>query len=180
VADEIDAWLGDQRAQAAADARTRERWLRQQASDSATFAGLLADLAERGTAVVVALANGRRHQGTLAAIGADFATLAAEAGHTVLVSLAAVTSVRPAGAAAGATAGLGGTTARAGSGRLVHALADAAVDRPRVLLGLGGGEMVSGDLQSVGQDVVTLRNDGTAPVYVRLGSIYDASLFGSG
>jgi len=180
VVDEIDAWAGDERARAAADARARERWLRQQAVEAADLHGLLLDLAEQAAPVVIALSNGRRHQGTIVGVGVDVATIDGPAGPRVHVAIGAITSVR---AAAGSPRRSDRASSRAAprTGRLAHLLAAEAGHQPRVLLGLVGGETVSGELRSVGTDVLLMQGDGEAGlVYVRLASVCDASLFGSG
>jgi hypothetical protein len=181
VADDVDAWAGDQRAQAAADARSRERWLRQQALEAADLAAVLVDLAEQHQPVLITLSTGRQHHGTPTGVGVDFVSLAGPGGLPVYLAIAAITVVKPAPGSAEPPAATGDTRGPVG-GRLAHLLADAAADRPRLMLGLVGGETVSGELRSVGTDVVTLLRDGDPPwpIYVRLDSVCDASFFGSG
>jgi len=76
--DGLDDWLADAQAREAADERIRERWLRQQAADEAAFAGLLADLAERGETCVLTTAGARLHRGRVVAVGADFVAVRAD------------------------------------------------------------------------------------------------------
>ena len=67
----------------AAQARSRERWLRQQAEEGAELAGTLVDMAERGDVVGIRTVAGRRHQGTLAAVATDFVVVRSAAGESV-------------------------------------------------------------------------------------------------
>ena len=110
---EFERWAADARARDAADSRVRERWLRQQARDEATLAGILIGHAERGAVLVVATTGGRRHRGTVAGVGDDFVALRPATGHVVLVPMAAVGEIRVAG---GETAKPGEPAGRAGGG----------------------------------------------------------------
>src|SRR5690606_35255177 len=89
----LDRWAADARVDEAAQRRSRERWLRQQAEEGATLAGVLADLAEGEAAVTVQTAAGHRHHGVLRAVGADFVAVEAGAG-AVLVAMSALLAVR--------------------------------------------------------------------------------------
>ena len=53
LAAELSRWAAELRAQDATRSRTRERWLRQQAEEGATWTGTLLDLAERRQAALV-------------------------------------------------------------------------------------------------------------------------------
>ena len=48
---DLRRWAADARASDAARARSRQRWLRRQAEEESTLAGIALNLAERGTAV---------------------------------------------------------------------------------------------------------------------------------
>jgi hypothetical protein len=89
----IDRWVAEGRVDEAARRRARERWLRHQAEEDATVAGVLADVAERGAPVTVHARGGRRHRGEVRALGRDFVAIRS-ATADVVVALAAVTSVR--------------------------------------------------------------------------------------
>src|SRR5215217_2776637 len=91
---DLERWAADARAREAADARVRERWLRAQAEEESSLAGVLLALAERRETVVVTTAVGRRHQGTITGVGGDFAVIEAPAGISTLLSLASVAEVR--------------------------------------------------------------------------------------
>jgi len=175
LAARLDAWLADARIEGSADARARERWLSAAAEADATFAGVLLDLAERGTPLTVRTSAGRHHHGCLDVIGADFVAIRTAGGTDVLVTLAAITSVRTAplvDAAVGArvvTTDLG----------LSEVLAELAADRARVLLVTSGGDgAVAGELRAVGYDVVTVRTDADPPAtaYLPAGAITEVAL----
>lgn len=186
--EDIERWAAEIRALDAVGGRVRERWLRRQAEEEATFAGLLLDLAERGEPVVVITTGARRHVGRVEAVGADFVALRAPGGRTTVVALGSIAAVH---AAAGdrtrARPATGDGNQRDQGGRrpvtvtMAEVLAHAVGHRPRVQVQSGGALLV-GELRSVGADVVTLRSDGDprALVYLRLPSVSEASFLDSG
>jgi hypothetical protein len=170
----LDRWVSDARSDEAAAARTRERWLKQAAEESATFSGVLLDLAERAAPVVVGIRGERRHRGMIAAVAADFFVLRSPSGHDVLLALAGIASVRI-DAAGPAPTGDRAVHVELG---LAEALAALAAERPRVLLVTTGAEGVAGELRAVGLDVVTVRLDGdrATDAYVPIPSIVEVTL----
>ena len=182
--EEIERWAAEARARDAVDARVRERWLRRQAEEEATFVGLLVDLAEREAAVAVTTTANRRHVGTVEAVGADFVALRTAGGRTAVVSLGAVAAATPLGAEGG-RAGAAGAPGDRGSRSVKVAMADvlahAAGQRPRVHVHAGGVGVV-GELRSVGADVVSVHTDGDPPAtaYLRLPSVSEVSFLDSG
>ncbi|HEX6235832.1 MAG TPA: hypothetical protein VFZ68_01490 [Acidimicrobiales bacterium] len=172
----LDRWAADARVDEAAQRRSRERWLRQQAEEGATMAGVLADLAEGAAAVTVQTAAGHRHQGVLRAVGADFVAVETGAG-AVLVAMPAVVAVRTRPGAGPAL----GVRPAVGERLLADVLAGMAADRERVaLVPVHGGDPVTGALVSVGRDVAGMRSAGerVATAYVPLGSIGEVLLPG--
>ena len=175
LASRLDAWLADARVERSADARTREHWLRAAADADATFSGVLLDLAERGVALAIATAAGRRHRGVIQVVGADFVALRVGTGHEVLLAMRALASV-PTSNEAGVTAGERVVTTDL---RLLDVLGELATDRARVrLVVLDASDAVSGELRAVGQDVVTIRTDGEArgTAYVRADAVAEVAL----
>jgi hypothetical protein len=176
LAARIDRWAADARVDEAARLRARERWLRHQAEEEGSLAGVLADVAERGASVALHVRGGRRHRGEVAALGSDFVALRS-AGTDVIVALAAVTSMRTLPGEASTI----GDRSVATSHRLVDVLAGLAAERAAVLLVLADGdEAVAGALRSVGQDVVGMRVAGGAAVtaYVPVGAIVEVIVDG--
>jgi hypothetical protein len=176
LAARIDRWAADARVDEAARLRARERWLRHQAEEEGSLAGVLADVAERGASLALHVRGGRRHRGEVAALGSDFVALRS-AGADVIVALAAVTSMRTLPGEASTI----GDRSVATSHRLVDVLAGLAAERAAVLLVLAGGdEAVAGALRSVGQDVVGMRVAGGAAVtaYVPVGAIVEVVIDG--
>jgi hypothetical protein len=175
LAARIDRWAADARVDEAARLRARERWLRHQAEEEGSLAGVLADVAERGAAVALHVRGGRRHRGEIAALGSDFVALRS-AGADVIVALHAVTSVRTLPGEATTI----GDRSTGTSHRLVDVLAGLAVERAAVLLVLADGDAVAGVAVSVGQDVVGVRAAGGAAVtaYVPVGAIVEVSVNG--
>ena len=175
LAARLDAWLADARIEGSADARARERWLTAAAEADATFSGVLLDLAERGVGVTVATVAGRRRQGVVQVLGADFLAMRGPSGTEVLVSTGSIGSVRTA-PAVGVTSGERVVTTDL---RLGDVLGELAADRARVrLVLLDGREALTGELRSVGQDVVTVRTDGEAPgtAYARIAAVAEVVL----
>jgi hypothetical protein len=150
--------LDEGRAGEGVAARIQERSLRRAAEEGATLAGLLIDLAERGSMAAVHTESGARHHGTVVAVGADYCVVRTEAGAEPHLRLDAIGSVRP------------HPSVRQGSPDgdrrpvvdllLVEVLGRAVEERPRVVLRLRGGERVVGVLRSTGADMVTLVLDG--------------------
>lgn len=170
----LTRWLAEQRVDDAANARSRERWLRQQAEEEGTFAGVLLDLAERQRPVVLATGPTRRLRGRLRAVGRDFCLLGTDRGVNVVVAHRAVSSVRLEPHARPLT----GDRAVVASTGLMETLAELAGTRPRVLVVTRPGEPLAGVLRAVGSDVLTLRLDGDPPatVYVPAASVAEVSL----
>ena len=150
----LSRWAVDQRATEAAAARARERWLRQQAGEAATFEGLLVDLAERQAAVVVQ-GGDRAHVGRLRGVGRDVAVLEGVAGAVTLLAVNAITSIQLAPPETGPPAsGCRPATTRLSLG---VALAALSAERSTVQLGLRGGQAITGTLLAVGDDVASIR-----------------------
>lgn len=176
---DLARWTADTRTDAAARARTRERWLRQAAEEDARFAGLALDLSEARAGVAVRLTGGRTLHGHIAAVATDFCVLRHGDGAATLVAFAAIATLRPdPGFRAGRAASERGAPVEA---TLADVLLGLAADRPRVRLVVdGGGEAVVGELRSVGTDVATIRLDGEqgGTVYVQMGAVREVTLLG--
>jgi hypothetical protein len=173
-ADEVVAafarWAAAEQRVDAASARARQRWLDQQATEAATFVGLLVDLAEAPAVVTFAL--GEPHGdlvGRVAGVGRDFVVVEERSGRVTLVSLAAVDAVRVDGARPAST----GDRAAPVELDLAGALAALSADRAGARLRLAGGQIVSGDLVGVGIDVAIVRPAGPAraSIYVPLSAV---------
>jgi small nuclear ribonucleoprotein (snRNP)-like protein len=176
LAARLERWAADARVDEAARLRSRERWLRRQAEESSTVAGVLADLLEAARPVVVHTRSGRRHQGVVRALGADFVAVGAAQG-TVLVALAAVASLR---GAPGEGSVLGDGEVAAARVHLADVAAGLAADRARVRLVTTDGEALAGVLSSVGRDVALLRGTGDPPTtcYVPLAAVCELVIDG--
>jgi len=168
-------WVAESSVAEAAKARSRERWLRAAAAGEASFAGVLVDLAERGSPVVVAGASGRRHRGIVAAVGDGFVVLRVADGSHVLLVTTAVASVRAEPRAEPTT----GDRPVDLPMDLADALAALAEDRPRLLVVTNvDGDGLAGDLCGAGLDVLTLRLDGPdrSYAYVPLATVAEVRL----
>lgn len=171
----LQALITDARAEESADARARERWLRAAADADATFGGVLLDLGERDANVAIATIGGRRILGTVELVGADFLALRTDSGHEVLVAIAAVATVRTAPSLDAAIGDRVTTTDL----RLSDLLGELAAERARVRLVVReAGDVVAGELRSVGQDLLTLRTEGptAGTAYVPLHAVVEVSV----
>jgi hypothetical protein len=171
-ADELVAafarWAADQRVSAAAEERARERWLRQQAGAAATLVGVLVDLAERAAPVVVSVAGVRR-SGRIAAAGDDFCVLDPTGNaRPCLIVTRAIGAVWPARGSAASS----GERPAAVALSLPAALSVLAEERTPIRLVLPPSMEVSGELLTVGDDVVTIAAKGPSRlVHVPVGAI---------
>jgi hypothetical protein len=170
-------WASAAKADDAADARTRERWLRQQAQESATVAGLMAGLVERRVAVALRTTNGHTHNGTLVGVGADYLALVG-ANRMTFVPLDRVATVTP----RPPTAAPASDERQPPTGRLAAVLAGLAAEGPPVTL-MTGGETVAGVLAAVGADLLTIQRGDAAGgevLYVPVASVAELSVRLSG
>lgn len=155
LAAELTRWAAILRAEDAVRARSRERWLRQQAEEGATWIGTLVDLAERRHPVVVDLRSGATISGALVGVGEDVCLLTAalQPSASTLVALAHVGAVRARTPAPGAASGDRSPTLRL---TLAGALGLLAAEREAARIGLAGGGEVTGRILGIGADVVTV------------------------
>jgi hypothetical protein len=174
IADRFERWLATARADDAAAARARERWLLQVAEESSSLAGVLLDLAVRGAPGIVQSRGGRRHRGTITVVGMDFVALRTAQHADLLMAYTGIASVRT---DAGASAPIGDREATFALG-FAEAIAALASDRPRVHVHASAdSEGTSGELRSAGEDVVTIQLDGNAgAAYVPIASISEFRL----
>ncbi len=166
----LERWAADAAVDEAARTRFRARWLRIQAEESASLAGVLVDLAERRTPVVVDVVD-HRIRGVVVGVGADFAAMRSDdgPGRDVLVRLPAIATVRPEP---------GADEVRGDRAVLLDMALDAVVgpiaaERPDVAVRTLHGQVVRGELRSAGADVLRVRVDGDppAPVWVSLEAV---------
>lgn len=151
---QLQELLDASRADDLSAARVRERWLRQQATEEATFVGTLLDLAELAAPVSASLIGGRRHDGRIIGLTADGVVLD-ERGDHVVVRLGAVAFVRPSPGTASAVAT--GDRPAALDLSFGELLARVVGEQPEVALALVSGDAVGGRLLAVGLDVLSVR-----------------------
>jgi hypothetical protein len=141
-------------------ARREARSRRQVAAASATWVGTLRDLAEQPDVALVLTAAGHLHRGALTAVADDHVVLRLATGGLVLLRLDRIRAVRPepgrpAPPAMGDRTGTHDRT-------LADALDRLAADGARCALLVDGvREPLQGQLVTVGEDVLTLRLEGT-------------------
>jgi hypothetical protein len=165
--DDLTRLIAEVRTDDAVRARARERSLRQQATEEATLAGLLADLAEEQAEVTVRLRSGRVAQGRPVAVGTDFVVLRSGATGEVLLALPAISGVRrrPGERAPDTT----GRRPPPKAASLAAYISSVAPERPRVAVTLSGEPgSLAGELRSGGLDVLTILLDGDPPAIAYL------------
>jgi len=142
---------------------------------------VLVDLAERGVTVTVTAVSGRRHQGRVAAVGADFVALRGGGGRLTLVALGSVARVRLAPPERPVSGGMRDAVADSAAVTLAEVLAQAVADRPRLSVHFGADHLL-GELRAVGADVLSVSVDGQASgmTYARLASVSEISFLDSG
>jgi hypothetical protein len=159
-------------------ARSRQRWLRQQAAEQADFTSLLIELRERGSPVSVTTAAGRRYPNArITAVGRDCVTVATARGRVLLAS-GAVVALQPHGET---DVSLGADARATDEESMAELVRRAAHDREAVTIHVDGvPEPFVGELQACGRDVVVIRAARTnAVVYLTLASVSEMS-FDSG
>lgn len=174
----LGTWVASLAADEAASRRARVQWLRRQAEEEGTFAGVLADLGDRHRPVVVTLRGDRRHRGTVVLLGTDLCALRLGNGREVLLRLADIVAVQTLPTEP-VTAGDRAVRAELS---LAEALALLAGERARLLIVHDGGRLATtGEARACGQDVLTVRLDGDGGTsYVALASVSEVSLPESG
>ncbi len=155
-------WAADASAADTAASRSRERWLRHQAGESATLIGVLVDLAERGRAATVTTLAGV-HTGEVVGVGRDFCVMASPG--STLLALSSVVSVAPLeplvhGYTASPPAASDGDREAPLDLDLEEVLSRLAADRSPVRLVLAGGTAVTGTLWATGDGIVVCRSEG--------------------
>ncbi len=171
---ELRALFDDETRRAAAAGRRRRHWLQHQANESATWAGILVEFTDRGTALVVHLVNGHVHRAMVTEVGADFVTLAVGRQRR-LVSLASIIAVE---APAGQQPVTGSVDAldAPDSPRLAHRLRVEATAQARLTVITSDARTVTGTLVNVGHDLVLIRSAGAAVLYLPLAAIVEVVL----
>lgn len=145
----------DARVADAIAARAEQRDLTARATELATLAGTLHDLAERRAGIGVTTTSGRTVQGTAVGLAVDHLAVATGAGQLVFVRLDRVALVRPDPSLRAPAAQ--GERDPGHDLLLLERLAHWVDDRPEVAVGLTGvGDLVRGRLVAVAEDVLTL------------------------
>ena len=163
--EELARWAASERVAAAAAARSRARSLAAQSAATATWAGVLVDLAE-AQATVSAAVGGTRIAGRLVGVGRDVCVIEAPDGRPAVVRLDAITELSSTGTNPRGPAP-GGSRRPASALTLVDVLEAAAAESSPVTLHTAAGA-VAGELVALGADVVTLRDPGPSRRQVHL------------
>lgn len=161
----------DERLAEAIAARSEQREMTTRATEMATLAGTLRDLAERTAGVGVTTRSGRTVRGSALAVAADHVVVATPAGQRAFVRLDAVGMVRPDPDSRAPLAQ--GEREPAQDVLLLERCARWVGDRPTIALQVAGAaDLLRGRLLAVSEDLVTVSLDGArAPVYVAAAAI---------
>lgn len=156
----------DARLAEAVAARSAQRDLTMRASELATLAGTLRDLAERTAGVGVTTTSGRTFHGSAIGVAVDHLALATGSGQQVFVRLDAIGLVRPDPDSRAPVAQ--GDRSPGQDLLLLERCARWVHDRPSVALGVrGASDLLRGRLLAVSEDLVSVALDGSrTPAYV--------------
>jgi hypothetical protein len=159
----FEKWAAGQRATEHAAARARTAWLTRQSATTATWTGVLLDLAERESFVIVTL--GPTHlSGRLVGVGADFCVLEQDNERPAVIALSSVTSVAAAPAGPSHSGPPGGHRPPSLELGLLAVLEGLMEERAPLVVhaasSAGRATPVEGELAAVGEDVTTVRSTG--------------------
>ncbi|MFZ4519066.1 MAG: hypothetical protein ACOYOP_11795 [Microthrixaceae bacterium] len=159
---DADRFLAELRADEAAAARRRERWLRRSFAEAATVAGILAGA--RGRTVTLLLRTGDRVAGEVLDAGAEVVRLRPSGGVPTWVVAAAVAAVETEEPLPADEPPSDGPT-------LAEVLTELTAEGAAVRVRLAAGPELRGEVLAVGE-VLTLRDGPTGPLrYVPLGEL---------
>jgi hypothetical protein len=164
---ELARWAGAERVAQSASERARLRALVDSSAASATWAGLLLDLAESAAEVVCTVSGGARLAGRLVGVARDFVVVergGAGVGPPLLVRIDAIGAITPAGGAARQPAG----DRSAPLGITFSTALDALAGEGSPVTLRAADEAFTGTVTACGTDVVTLRLEGMARRTVHL------------
>jgi hypothetical protein len=177
----VDPLVGltdDERLAAAIQERAQVRDLTQRATELATLAGTLRDLAERRAGVSLLTVSGRTHRGSLLAVSVDHVVLATASGQQVLVRVDAIAVTRP---DPDSRAPLAQGDREPATDQLLAERASLWVeDRPVLAVSVRGvPDLLRGRLLAVAEDLLTLSLDGArTPTYVTIDAVEAVALEG--
>jgi hypothetical protein len=172
----LEAWVDELRADTASALRRREQWLRRQAADDATVAGVLVGHAERGSTLAVTTRSGNRHVGRVRGAGSDL-VLMDVTGARVAIDVGSIDTIRAIAGEHERPVDPMGHRSGADATSMAEVLALVVVDRPDVTLVTRAGEHLSGELVAVGRDVVMVQPPERGPlVYAPVASLSEALL----
>lgn len=156
----------DARLAEAVAARSAQRDLTMRATELATLAGTLRDLAERAAGVGITTTSGHTYRGSAIGVAADHLALATPAGQHVFILLHAVALVRPDPDSRAPVAQ--GDRAPVQDLLLLERCARWVGERPTIALSVrGSAERLRGRLLAVSDDLLSVALDGSRhPVYV--------------
>ena len=143
-----------------------------QSGEEGTLLGVLADLAERGTAVALHTRAARSLRSSVRFLARLRSGLLGPQGDPTYVPLRGADrrpDLKPARASVGDRSDRWGTSLHA-------ALTELAIDRPTVALYTVGGDRIPGRLWTVGRDLVAVRGGTGTESYVPLGAVNDVAL----
>lgn len=145
-------WAGDQRVGEAALGRSRQRRMAEAISASATWAGVLLDVAENALQVVLTVGS-RRLSCRIVGVGADFCVTDSEGSGSAVVALSAMSALAT---SPGARVTVAGDRPPPIGMSFTAALAALADERLPLAVWCDDSR-TEGELLAVGEDVVTLR-----------------------
>ena len=157
--DSLSTFLDDAKAAEAVAERRRERRLAQLSAEEADLRSTFRFLSQAGHEVTLHTTTGRQYAGQIVGVARDAVELNTVETGRVLVRLPAVAWITSQPGRRAPSARHERSAAAEELPRLLDILATDAADRPRVRV-FCGNAVLTGDLRSVGQDVIHLELDG--------------------
>ena len=164
-------WQAAQQVSEAASGRARARELLEQSASTGTWVGLLVDLAEGSTAVVVSAGN-LKFSGRLVGVARDFITLEAGSGRPNLLRIDAIESISPTARTVGGRQGLPNGARIAAVNVSLSTVLDLLCSESAPVIIKTSAATLQGTLEAVGEDVVAIRGSGRGlTTHIRAGAI---------
>lgn len=169
---DFEDWRANSAIAEAARSRRRTATWSQHGSADAGLAGVLLDLAERGTEVVISLINGHSHRGVVLAVASTWAMLRINAGARVVLRLRAVAAID----CTGQRSSFGERCAPITTG--FAPMLERSVEPGEQLTVWCGHQRLSGELSGVGDDLAILTVNSSTLRYVSIEAIDEVVIAG--
>jgi hypothetical protein len=171
--DEIGTWLLRFMADDVADGRARMETWRQRSDETATLTGVLADIADSGRSADVHTTTGRTHSGRIEHVTDEALVIGTTIRHLVVLRPRAIAAVVP--ERGFRVPGEGSVSSHRSFRATIAAILEPGDD----LAVIAGAMDCSGELVSIGDEVLLMRGPGNRSVYIPIGAVTEISVASS-